>query len=89
MGEVKQINSAAWWSVLCEKFCKYALENYFGKPRATKGRPDNPNILNRRYNDSTIKAQFCFRSVTVNIQDHGSKWNKISTSSLKKRKSDA
>lgn len=75
--------------VLSEKIFKYALENYSGKPRAIKKRRDNPNNLNIRYNDNTIKAQFCFRPVTVNIQDHESKWNKISTSLLGKGKRDA
>ena len=75
--------------VLSEKFCQDTLENYFGKQRAIGGRRDNPNIRDVGCNDNTIKAQFSVRPIVGNVQDHGSKWNEISMSPLKKRQRDA
>ena len=74
--------------VLSEKFCQNTLENYFGKQRAIGRRRDNLNIRDVGYNDNTIKAQFSVRPIVGNVQDHGSKWNEISTSPLKKSKRD-
>ena len=75
--------------VLSENFSQDTLENYFGKQRAIGGRRDNPNIRDVGYNDNTIKAQFSVRPIVGNVRDHGSKWNEISISPLKKRKRDA
>ena len=71
--------------VLSGKLCQDTLENYFGKQRAIGGRRDNPNIPDVGYNDNTIKAQFSVRPIVGNVQDHGSKWNEISISPLKKK----
>ena len=56
--------------VLSDNLCQDTLENYFGKQRTIRGRRDNPNICDVRYNDNTIKAQFSVRPIVGNVQDH-------------------
>ena len=73
--------------ILSQRFFQDYQENYFGRNRAIGRRRDNPNVGDVGYNDNTIKSQYSFRAIADNVRCDD-KWNQISTSPLKKRKSD-
>ena len=73
--------------ILSQRFCQDYQENYFGRHRAIGRRRDNPHVGDVGYNDNTIKSQYSVRAIADNVRCDD-KWNQISTSPLKKRKSD-
>ena len=73
--------------ILSQRFFQDYQENYFGRNRAIGRRRDNPNVGDVGYNDNTIKSQYSVRAIADNVRCDD-KWNQISTSPLKKRKSD-
>ena len=41
--------------VLTERFCKYPLENWFGRQRSLASRKDNPSMADLGYNNNAIR----------------------------------